>query len=419
MFAITPASGAAEAGTECQLVELAPPPGAHRSSVMDIEVVDGQTIYYGSYHIREEDGLEHQRAVIWRGLDGAPEPLDLGLGRRHDTAFELTETGLVNGQSDDEGRSVTPWVMDLATGTVTVVDTAPGTGSDGSGMYVRRINDIGAVVGTDSPGRGAAQPGRAMGWDHFMSDPFRLDAQASSSGGWGINNLGDRVGLVAKDRRPGYPHWVDYTPTLWAADGSTTELARVGIDAVPSLIKDDRAAAGDGWWGWSVEEGHVEAMYWPSFDEVVGLGVVDGGGWSRVFGLDEGGWAVGWLDQFVDQSPMAPDGLSQHGFLYRHGVTTPGHVRVLPSVHAVEKDLTDWRDWHVVAVHGVNAELDQAATGTHNGFDEQGEPTFGATVWVNASSCGVEVATTHDPWHLTDLESAREMSAEIDETVSP
>ena len=31
---------------------------------------------------------------------------------------------------------------------------------------------------------------------------------------------------------------------------------------------------------------------------------------------------------------------------------------------------------------------------------------------MNASSCGVEVATTHDPWHLTDLESARQASAE-------
>ena len=413
MFALAPASGAATAGAECRLVELPAPAGGYDAGVMDIEVVDGQTIYYGNYQTRDDEGREHPRAVIWRGLDGAPEPVDPGLGRFADIAFELTETGLVNGVSEDEGEAnPVPWVMDLRSGRVTVVDTAAGTATDRSRMYVRRINDAGAVVGSDAAGRGANSNERALGWDHFTAQPFRLDASAFLSTGWGINNLGDRTGFIGKDKRAGYPHWTDYTPMVWQADGTSRELPRAGIDAVPSLVKDDRTAAGDGWWGWSVEEGHIEAMFWPSFDEVVGLGVVDGGGWSRVFGLDEGGWAVGMLDQFVEPSPLAPDGLSAHGFLYRHGATQPGHLRVLPSLRAVADGVTDWREWHGSAVHAVNGELDQAASGSHSGFDADGRPTFGATVWVNASSCGAEVATTHDPWHLTDLESARQASAE-------
>jgi len=407
------AARAAPASTdgECRLVELAPPAGGYGAGVIDIEVVDGQTIYYGSYHTDDDEGRRHQRAVIWRGLDGAPEPLDPGLGGFADIAFELTETGLVNGVSEDEGEAnPVPWVMDLRSGEVTVVDTAAGSATDGSRKYVRRINDAGAVVGSDSPGRGANRNERALGWDHFTGQPFRLDSSAFLSTGWGINNLGDRTGFIGKDKRPGYPHWTDYTPMVWHADGTSQELPRVGIDAVPSLVKDDRTAAGDGWWGWSVEEGHGEAMFWPSFDQVVGLGVVEGGAWSRVFGLDEGGWAVGMFDQFAEPSPLAPDGVTAHGFLYRHGATQPGHVRVLPSLWAVANGVTDWREWHGSAVHAVNGDLDQAASGSHTGFYGEGQPTSGATVWVNVSSCGVEVATTHDPWHLTDLQSAREAS---------
>ena len=416
MVAASPAAGAAAVGGgggECRLVELAAPAGAHDTSVMDIEVIDGQPVYYGSYRVWDQDGLEHQRAAIWRGLDGTPEPVDPGLGRFSDIAFELTETGLVNGVSEDEDEgNPVPWVVDLRTGEVTVVDTSTGAAGDRSAMYIRRINDAGAVVGSDSPGVGGARNPRAHAWDHFSSAPTRLEAETSMSMGWGINNLGDRSGFVAKGKQPGYPHWTDYDPTIWLADGSTRELPRVGIDAMPTLVKDDRTAAGDGWWGWSVEEGHVEALFWPSYDEVVGLGVVDGGGWSRVFGLDEGGWAVGWFDQFVDESPMAPDGLSQHGFLYRHGATSAGHVRVLPSLYAAENGISDWREWRTSAVHGINGELDQAATSTHAGFDEGGRPIWRATVWVDVSTCGEEVATTHDPWHLTDLESAREASAD-------
>ena len=398
----------ASTGGECRLVELPVPAGGYGGGVIDIEVVDGQTVYYGSYHTRDDEGREHQRAVIWRGLDGAPEPLDPGLGGFADIAFELTETGLVNGVSEDEGEgNPVPWVIDLHSGQVTVVDTAAGSATDRSRMYVRRINDAGAVVGSDSPGRGANRNERALGWDHFTAQPFRLDSSAFLSGGWGINNLGDRTGFIGKYKRAGYPHWTDYTPMVWHEDGTSRELPRAGIDAIPSLVKDDRTAAGDGWWGWSVDEGHVEAMFWPSYDEVVGLGVVDGGAWSRVFGLDEGGWAVGMFDQFAEPSPLAPDGVSRHGFLYRHGVTTPGHVRVLPSLQAVADGVTDWREWHGSAVHAVNGELDQAASGSHTGFTAEGGPTSAATVWVNVSSCGVEVATTHDPWHLTDLGSAR------------
>ena len=414
LTALPSASAVAVGGqvSDCRLVQLRSPAGAHETGVIDVEVIDGETVYYGSYYVWDADGQEHQRAVVWRGLDGTPQPLDIGLGKQNDIAFELTETGLVNGQSDDGGDPAIPWVMDLSSGQVTVVDTTAGKATDGSSMYVRRINDAGAVVGSDWPGVGGSRNSRAYAWDHFTAAPKRLEAQSFGSEGWGVNNLGDRSGLTAKGRQPSYPHWVNYNPTIWQADGTTRELPRVGIDATAHLVKDDRTAAGNGWWGWSVDEGHIEAIFWPSFDEVVGLGVVDGGGWSRVFGLDEGGWAVGWLDQFVEESPTAPDGISGHGFLYRHGVTAPGHLRVLPSVYAVEHGVTDWRQWHTKAVHAVNGELDQAVTATQTGVDEDGRPTWGATVWVNASSCGVEVATTHDPWHVTDLESGREASAE-------
>lgn len=398
---------------QCQVVELPPPPGGYDAGVMDIEVVDGETVYYGSYHERDADGQEHQRVVIWRGIDGAPEPVDPGLGGWSDLAFELTETGLINGVSEDAdyGRPV-PWVIDLATGAVTVVDTTAGTAKDRSDMWVRRINDAGAVVGSDSPGLGASRNLRAYGWEHFTADPERLEARSSASMGWGINNLGDRSGFIVKGKQPGYPHWTDYNPVVWRADGSVVELPRVGIDAVANMVKDDRTAAGEGWWGWSVETGHIEPVFWPSYDEIVGLGVLDGGGYGRAFGMDEDGWVVGFVDRFAEPSQVSPDGWVVHGFLYIHGETAADHLRILPSLYADAEDIGDWREWHGSAVHGVNGELNQAASGSHSGFRPDGTPTFGATVWVNASQCGLEVETTHDPWHLTDLETARAASQE-------
>jgi hypothetical protein len=398
-------------GEECRLVELPLPAGGYDGGVMDIETVDGGTVYYGSYHVRDDAGDEHQRAVIWRGLDGAPEPVDPGFNAWSDIALELTETGLVNGMSyHGDGRPV-PWVVDLNTGEVTVVDTTPGKATDRSDMYVRRINDAGAVVGSDSPGLGASRNPRAYAWSHFTADPERLEARSFASMGWGINNLGDRSGMVVKGKQPGYWYWTDYIPTVWHADGTTTELPRVGIDATAHQVKDDRTAAGDGWWGWSVDEGHVEPVFWPAYDEVVGLGVLDGGGWGRAFGMDEGGWVVGAVDRWAGETPATPEGWAWHGFLYIHGETEAGHLRILPSLYGHATGENEWREWHTIPVHGVNAELDQAASRSHSGYNADGVPTFGATVWVNASQCGVEVPTTHDPWHLTDLESARAEAA--------
>lgn len=411
-----PATAGTALGTpaaQCRVVELMLPEGGYDGGVVDMEVVDGETVYYGSYHERDENGEEHQRVALWRGLDRAPELIDPGFGGWSDIALELTETGLINGVSEDaDFGNPKPWVIDLATRAVTLVDTTPGKAPDRSGMWVRRINDAGAVVGSDSPGLGASQNGRAYGWDHYTGDPYRLEARSFASEGWGINNLGDRSGMVIKGKQPGYPHWTDYNPTIWHADGTTTSLPRVGIDAVARMVKDDRTAAGDGWWGWSVDTGHVEPVFWPSYDEIVGLGVLDGGGWGRAFGMDEGGWVVGAVDRWTEETPVTPWGFTDHAFLYIHGVTSPDHLRILPSLHAVREGIDDWHEWHGSAVHAVHSALDQAASGSHSGYTEDGTPTWGATVWVNASQCGMEVETTHDPWHLTDLESAREAATE-------
>lgn len=413
--ATTTATSAAAAPTSsgCRLVELPPPPGGFDAGVMDIEVVDGTTTYYGNYQV-VEDGVQTQRAVIWRGLDGAPEPVETGLGGFADIAFELTSTGLINGSSEDrDGRGVVSWVMDLRTKALTVVDSTAG-GADDSTVMVRRVNDSGALVGSDVHGLGSGNERRngfsALGWASPTSDPYRLPATGSGSNAMGINARGDRVGLVAKAKRAKYPHWTDYDPTLWRSDGSVTTMARVGIDAVPWEVKDDGSAGGEGFWGWVPEAGHMEAVYWPSPDEAVGLGVVDGGAYSRVFGLDEGGWAVGGADRWADEEDPYFDpwrGGFWQSFLYIHGETSPGHLRILPTLASVANGVDDWRQWHGSAVHAVNAPLDQAASASDKGLDEHGVPTYGATVYVNASQCGVEVATTHDPFHLETLEAAR------------
>lgn len=415
VVAVAAGSAALPAGgpdSGCRLVELPSPAGGYDAGVTDMEVVDGEAVYYGRYHVRDAEGNEHQRAVLWHGLDGDPEPVDPGFGAWSDIAFELTPTGLVNGVSEGAGMAdPIPWVMDLATGAVTVVDTQPGEATDRSGMWVRRVNDHGAVVGSDASGTGSARNGRAYGWDHYSAAPERLEANSFASEGWGINNHGDRSGFVAKGKQPGYPHWTDWNPVVWKRDGEVVGLPRVGIDAVARLLGDDGTASGDGWWGWSVERGHAEPVFWPSYDEVVGLGVLDGGGWGRAFGMDEGGWVVGAVDRMTAETPLTPYGFTDHGFLYVHGVTTPGHLRLLPSLHGASEGVDDWREWHVAAVHAVHAGLDQAGSASHSGELDDGTPSWGATVWVNASQCGVEVPTTHDPWHLTDLESARAEAA--------
>lgn len=420
--AVTTAGSALGAPTSsgCRLVELPPPPGGFDAGVMDIEVVDGTTIYYGNYQV-VEDGEQTQRAVIWRGIDGAPEPIDTGLGKAVDIAYELTSTGLVNGTSEDlDGGSPTHWVMDLRTMDVTVVDSSMGAKADATAL-VRRVNDSGALVGTDVHGVGGSfnrNGNSAVGWASPDARPVRLRATGSSSQAEGINAHGDRVGIIAKSKRPGVPHWTDYDPTLWHADGRVTTMDRVGIDAIPWEVKDDGSAGGEGFWGWDPFAGHMEAVFWPSADDAVGLGVLDGGGYSRVFGLDEGGWAVGFADRFASdpEDPFAwRGGAYTHSFLYVHGRTAPGHLRILPSLQSVARGDADWHDWHGSAVHAVNAQLDQAASASATGVDENGVATYGATVYLGASQCGIEVATTHDPWGLGEtLDAARATSADAE-----
>ncbi|KGN38370.1 hypothetical protein [Knoellia aerolata] len=402
----------------CRLVELPPPPGGFDAGVLDIEVVDGTTTYYGNYQVME-DGEQRQRAVIWRGLDGAPEPVDTGLGRFADIALELTSTGLANGTSEDPDGSIVNWVLDITTMDLTVVDASVGAAADTT-AYARRVNDTGELVGSDVHGVGSGSERRngfsAVGWDRADESPFRLESTGSMSNAAGINARGDRVGLIAKAKRPQNPHWTDYDPTLWRADGTVVTMDRVGIDAIPWEVKDDGSAAGEGFWGWDTRAGHMEAVYWPTPDEAVGLGVLDGGAYSRVFGLDEGGWAVGGAEVSTDEGDPYFDpwrGGFMHSFLYVHGRTARGHLRVLPTLWSVANDEDDWHQWHGSAVHAVNAPLDQAASASDTGLDEDGVPTYSATVYVNASQCGIEVETTHDPFHLGSLEEARDASEAV------
>lgn len=415
--AVVSASADVSASPNCRLVELPPPPGGFDAGIMDIEVVNGQTVYYGNYQV-VEDGVQTQRAVLWRGIDGAPEPIETGLGKFADIAFELTSTGLVNGTSEDAGQlGGINWVLDITTMQLTVV--ASPTGTADASTLVRRVNDSGALVGTDLRGIAEGSWHRngfsAMGWDDAGDAPTRLASTGSGSVGEGINAQGDRSGHVAKSKRPQTPHWTDYDPTLWRADGSVVTMDRVGIDATPWQLKDDLSASGEGFWGWDTTAGHMEAVYWPSPDEAVGLGVVDGGAYSRSFGLDEGGWAVGFFDQFGDPEtdPYAWSGALRHSFLYVHGETAADHLRVLPTVWSVAHGVDDWRQWHGSAVHAVNAELDQVGSSSDTGLGADGVATYGATVYVNASRCGVEVETTHDPFHLQSVEAARAESDRV------
>ena len=419
--AVSTASSALGAPTTggCRLVELPPPPGGFDAGVMDIEVVDGVPTYYGNYQV-VEDGVQTQRAVIWRGLNGAPEPIETGLGKDADIAFELTSTGLVNGSSEDrDGRNAVHWVLDIRTMRLTVVDGPPSRATDSTAL-VRRVNDSGALVGSDIHGVGDGGGHRngysAIAWASATAAPVRLPATGSSSVGEGINAHGDRTGYIAKSKLPGVPHWSSYDPTLWRADGTVTTMARLGYDAIPWEVKDDLSAGGEGFWGWDVGSGHMEAVYWPSPDTAVGLGVIDGGGYSRIFGLDEGGWAVGMADEFAedDTDPYAWPGTYRRSFLYVSGQTAPGHLRVLPTLWSEANGVDDWHQWHGSAVHGVNAELDQAASASDTGLSADGVATYGATVYVNASQCGVEVATTHDPWGLGEtLDEARQASDRV------
>lgn len=422
LLALAPAAPAAAAG-DCRLVELAPPTGGFDAGVMDIEVVDGVATYYGNYQVMEDDGRQHQRAVVWHGLGGAPQQVDPGLGGFEDIAFDLSPSGLVNGETWFEDRPVLSWVHDLRTGTTTVLDTSPGSSTEKALVWARRINSSGELVGARQPGNGAGgmkRPSDALAWDHYTGDPRRLPSNGVATSAMGLNEQGDRSGFVGK-QEPGVRGWATYVPTIWHSDGRVTTMDTVGIEAIPYHLADDGTAAGEGASSYDIPTLHYEAMVWPSADQAVGLGVLPGGSYSRAFGIDEGGWAVGAAFQDSDAPEAEDRGEVARSFLYRHGVTTPGTIEVLPTLWSVEHGVEDWQQWFGSAVHAASSPLDQVASASHSGYRENGWPTFGATVYVNASRCGVEVPTTHDPYGIgaapTDgagLDAARATAARHD-----
>lgn len=399
----------AAAATDCRLVELPPPSGGFDAGVMDIEIVDGVPTYYGNYQVVEADGMQHQRAVVWRGLDGPPQQVDPGLGGIEDIAYELTDNGLVNGETWFADSPPVSWVHDLRTGETTAIDVTTGRSHDRIGAWVRRVNASGELVGARTSGNGDSWRKRsfdALAWDHYTGAPRLLPSNGVATSAMGINAHGDRSGFIGK-QEPGVQGWSTYVPTVWRADGTVQSMDTVGIEAIPFLLGDDGSAAGEGASSYDIRTLHYEATFWPSADEAVNLGVLEGGAYSRAFGMDEGGWAVGAAFQWFD-GPEADnlDGEVARSFLYRHGVTTPGTIEVLPTLWSVAHGVDDWTRWFGSAVHAASRPLDQVASASHSGYHEDGAPTYGATVYVNASRCGVEVETTHDPFHLTEAPAA-------------
>ena len=147
------------------------------------------------------------------------------------------------------------------------------------------------------------------------------------------------------------------------------------------------------------ETAHVEASYWPTPDVNLALGIARGGGFSDAFGMDEGGWLVGMTDRLAPRSRFAEDDFVAYSFL-RTPDTGEGKLRILPSLYGERHEL-GWKKWSGSAVHGVNAELNQAGSGSHWKF-EAGEVRRAPTVWLNADQCGREVATTHTPFWLRE-----------------
>ena len=411
----TGASDATASGT-CRVVQLAEPDRGYDGAVVDIEVVDGQTLYYGNTLVRDKHAVEHQRALVWEGLGG--DPVRVGpSGYDEDIAFELTASGLVNGQSVDWHTGVeAAWVQDLRSGEVTILDTESGPrGSGHGGMWMRRINDAGRVVGIVF--RNWTDPWADAVTFVGPDAPMELlpgVAAAADSLAFGINNQAQKTGYLATREYEEAPGWYAFDPVVWQSDGTITPMSVAGgFEAVPRAIKDDGSASGSMLAGQSVDSAHVEPAYWPDPSRVVPLGVLPGGGWGDVFGMDEGGWLVGALDRGVKRNDrLAEGGLMRHAFLWTPSIGE-GRVRLLPSLYATAKGEQDWRDWQGSAVHAVNGDLDQAGAGSHVEF-RHGRAIQAPTVWMNVDRCGAEVATTHDPFGLQEStqESTQESAQE-------
>lgn len=407
------ARSAAPAGG-CRVVRLAEPAWGYDGSVMDIEVVDGVTTYYGSTHDRDKNGVEHQRALVWRGLDSRPVRVGPP-GYDEDIAYELTASGLINGESTEfaTGRSV-HWVQDLDTMAITVFDTDSGPrGADHGTARIRRINDRGEAAGLVV--RDDSEPWTdAVAFDSPDS-PMELlpgSGAAADAIAMGINDHGQRVGYLSTRPIPEDPAWYWLDPVIWEPDGSVTPMAVAGLDAVPRAIKNDGSASGSGLYGADLATAHVEPVYWPDPSTAVGLGVLPGGGWGDVFGMDEGGWLVGAMDRGTkrrDRLARDRSGVMTHAFL-RTPETTEGTVRILPSLYALAKGEDDWRRWAGTAVHAVNRDVRQAASGSHVEF-RYGRPVGAPTVWLEADRCGEEVATTHHPFDVAGSSTSARATA--------
>ncbi len=413
----TGVSPAGSSGGECEVVQLKASPGSPWGTVVDIELVEvdgaSQPVYYGSLEIPDEVGVPHQRAALWLGLEAEPMVLDTGYDV--DIALELTSTGLANGQSEDwaNGREVA-WVYDLQTGQLTFVDTGKGW-AEGDHPWVRRINSGGALAGVIGRGVGKGWRPQAAGWEHFTGSLRRLQESGEASEAVAINDIGDRAGMRARTRILN-GDWLVFDPVMWDAHGGVRPVAKIGLDGYIRGLTEDRQMAGFSFMGPDPSIGFRQATYWASPDEVVGLGVLDGGGWSDAFGIDDSGWVVGGMDRFVDQDDPLGEGwgVMNHNFLWMPQTMQPGQVRVLPSLYAVAAEVDDWHQWAAIHVaHGVNAGLDQVGAGTHVGFADDGRLLGAPTVYLNASSCGEVVDTTQDPWHLTDRSAAQEAAGVI------
>ena len=405
---VTPA---ARSGGECRLVRLAQAERFFGGSVIDIERVGYQVVYYGSGSSLDRNGDDHQRAFIWRGRNA--EPVRVGpRGFDSDTAYELTDTGLINGVSESFDGDSVAWVQDLATGELTFFDIDSGPrGADHGYANIRRINGTGAAAGVvdrsaDDPFAGSDAVA-FEGPDATMTLlPESQDALVA--GAAGINDAGDRAGILGRESAPGFPDFLVFDPIVWETDGTVVELAHPpgGFDGIPRSLKDDGTVSGLSVWGDNPDVAHIEAAYWPAPDTFVGLGVLEGGAYSDAFGMDEGGWVVGLSERNVDEdNPFAEDGVIGYGFL-RTPATSEGKLRILPSLYADRKGIKNWRKWNGGAVHAVNRDLNQAGTSTHWKFDRRGRIIGAPTVYLHADRCGREVATTHDPFHLEDGASA-------------
>jgi hypothetical protein len=398
--ATTSPATATGAGEGCKVARLKQAPGFRDGGIIDIERVGDQMLYFGNGYTGPRD-REVQRAFLWSSLRA--EPVMVGPSARryaYVVALELTGTGLINGTAESRDGSVArSWLQDLTTGEISWYDVDSGPrGEDHGFTWVRRIDDAGAGAGTafrsDAPD---GEPGSdAVGFDDPAATMEFLSPAGTylEAGAFGINNHGQRVGYHADEFfYPEEEFWTIWQPSIWEADGSRTVLATpYGFEAFPRTIEDDGGMAGAVGVGDSPETAHVEAGYWPDADTNVALGLLPGGDYSEAYGGDEAGHVIG-LANRRSESRFARDGYVDHTFWWAPG-TGDGAIRVMPSVYGDRRDL-GWRTWVAGAGHAVDSATDRAGTTSHAGFAGR-RMVFAPTVYLNASQCGQEVATSHE-----------------------